>query len=190
MRSDPTGRSHLAGAQSTITGFAALLPQKPCPHLVKNAELVWRCLSEGALCARLSNRASDDYSTPKRSSLTAFFRTCRSDSAHADNCTRHARPAPVASALVCATLREQLADVAPGRSETACPTSPRRWRQAGTVLSPGAIAAPEAPTLTITCQFWRANCRRTSLGFLGEIDWRVARHSASQRKARKSMKKW
>src|ERR1035438_6698066 len=71
-------RSRKPGGQCSIVQCAA--PQKPRPHLVKNAELVWRCLSEGALCARLSNRASDNHFTPKQKSLSPFFRSRRSDS--------------------------------------------------------------------------------------------------------------
>jgi hypothetical protein len=51
---------------------AALKPEKKPYHNLVKIDLVWRNLSEGALYAGLSNRASSCYDAPESSSLHVF----------------------------------------------------------------------------------------------------------------------
>ena len=71
----------------------------------------------------------------------------------------------------CATVGAHLAHVAPWRGSAARPTKPGLRRNGRARLG----VARQLPRSGV---YWEEFC------------WRVARHSASQRKARKSMKTW
>jgi hypothetical protein len=73
----------------------------------------------------------------------------------------------------CATVGAHLAHVAPRRGGAARPTKPGLRRNGRARLGRGAATANS-----------RVGC------LLGGLCWRVARHSASQRIARKSMRNW